>query len=262
MKIRLFPIFLAAAALASATDGGVNFHWSGRMAAGQLIEIKGVNGGIRAESTASKDVEIIAEKTGYRDDPAGVRIEVVDNGNGTTICAVYPAKSGRVNECRPGNSGRMNTDNNDVKVQFTVRVPAGVRFIGRTVNGSVQAIHLSADVEAHTVNGKIAVSTSATALADTVNGSIHATMGNGAWIRSRKFTTVNGSIEVDLPGNACADLDASTVHGQITTDFPLTVHGRFMDRSVRGTLGTGGHELKINTINGNITLRDLSRSTV
>lgn len=255
-------MLLATAGIASATDGGNNFHWTGRLAPGQLIEIKGVNGGIRAESTTAKEVEVSAEKTGYRYDPADVRIQVVNNGDGTTICAVYPSNGGRANECKPGNAGRMSTDNNDVKVQFTVRVPAGVRFIGRTVNGGVQALHLSADVEAHTVNGKIVVSTSGAALADTVNGSIHASMGNGSWERSRRFATVNGSIEVELPRNASADLDASTVHGQIVTDFPLTVRGRLVGRSIHGTLGSGGRELKITTVNGNITLRDLSRTTV
>ena len=262
MKKRLLAILFAAAGVAAATDGGNNFHWTGRLAPGQLIEIKGVNGSIRAESTSSKDVEVIAEKTGYRYDPADVRIQVVDNGNGTTICAIYPSSNGRSNECKSGLCGHLSTDNSDVKVEFTVRVPTGVRFTGRTVNGSVQAIRLNADVEAHTVNGKIVVSTSGAALADTVNGSIHASMGNGSWARSRRFATVNGSIEVELPSNASADLDASTVHGRIVTDFPLTVRGEFVGRSIHGTLGSGGRGLKITTVNGNITLRDLSRSTV
>ena len=261
MKKRLMAILFAAAGVAAATDGGNNFHWTGRLKPGQLIEIKGVNGSIRAEPATGKDVEVIAAKTGYRYDPADVRIQVVDNGNGTTICAVYPS-NGRSNECKSGLGGHLSTDNNDVKVEFTVRVPAGVRFTGRTVNGSVQATRLSADVEAHTVNGKIVVSTSGVALADTVNGSIHASMGNGAWVRSRRFATVNGSIEVELPSNASADLDASTVHGRIVTDFPLTVRGEFVGRSIHGTLGSGGRGLKITTVNGNITLRDLSKSTV
>src|SRR5213595_1573860 len=53
-----------------------------------------------------------------------------------------------------------NSDPDDVRVNFTVRVPAGVRFAGHTVNGEVDAANLSGDVEAHTVNGSIRVSTS------------------------------------------------------------------------------------------------------
>ncbi|MGA2597742.1 MAG: hypothetical protein ABSH09_12230, partial [Bryobacteraceae bacterium] len=78
MKKRLMAILFAAAGVAAATDGGNNFHWTGRLTPGQLIEIKGVNGSIRAEPATGKDVEVIAEKTGYRYDPADVRIQVVD----------------------------------------------------------------------------------------------------------------------------------------------------------------------------------------
>jgi hypothetical protein len=38
----------------------------------------------------------------------------------------------------------MNTHNNDVKVEFTVLVPQGVRFVGRSVNGDVEANSLAA----------------------------------------------------------------------------------------------------------------------
>jgi len=49
-----------------------------------------------------------------------------------------------------------------------------------------------------------------------VNGSIHATLGSAAWDGARKFTTVNGSIDVTLPLDVNADLAASTVNGSIT----------------------------------------------
>ena len=257
MSLRILSTFLAAAGLAFATDGGRHYHWTGHVAPGQLIEIKGVNGSVRAESTTGRNVEVYAEKTGRRYDPADVRIEVVPNGNGTTICAVYPSRTGRPNGCRPGAAGQ-DIQNNDVKVEFTVRVPKGVRFTGRTVNGGIYADHLGADVEAHTTNGKIALSTSGTALARTVNGSIHAILGKAEWNGARLFSAVNGSIEVEVPGNTNADVSASTVNGRIVTDFPITVHGRFVNRNLHGTLGSGGRELRIHTVNGSITLRSFN----
>ena len=57
------------------------------------------------------------------------------------------------------------------------------------------------------------------------------------------------------PG-ANADIHASTVNGHISTDFPLTVRGRMVvGKSLQGTIGSGGHELKLNTVNGSIHLR-------
>ena len=259
MLLRTFLILTAATGIAAATDGST-FQWTGKLAPGQLIEIKGVNGNIRAEATAGRDVEVIAEKSSLRTDPSEVRIQVVDNGNGTTICAVYPSKDSRPNECRPGEGGRMNTRKNDVKVEFTVRVPQGVRFTGRTVNGGIQADHLGADVEAHTVNGKIIVSTSGAAVAETVNGSIHAALGVPSWNGARRFETVNGSVEVELPPDSTTELTASTVNGRINTDFPVTVRGHFGYRAIHGTLGTGGsggRELRMKTVNGSIMLRQI-----
>ena len=47
----------------------------------------------------------------------------------------------------------MSVRDNDVNVEFRVKVPAGVRFVGRTVNGGIEASGITADAEAHTVNG-------------------------------------------------------------------------------------------------------------
>jgi hypothetical protein len=185
-----------------------------------------------------------------------VTIEVVEHDEGVTICAVYPGRSGE-NECRPG-GGKMNVRNNDTKVDFTVRVPAGVRFRGHTVNGDVEAEGLEGDVSAHTVNGGIQVSTSGFAEATTVNGSIRAEMGRADWSGDLDFSTVNGSITVLLPSEVNAEVRASTVNGSIETDFPLTVSGRFSRRRMQGVIGDGGRDLNFETVNGSIRLRRAS----
>ena len=124
-----------------------DFTWSGAIPQGRAVEIKGVNGDVRAEPSGSNQVEVVAVKSARRDDPASVRIQVVPHDGGVTICAVYPTREGaRPNECAPGDGGRNNVQNNDVTVRFTVRVPAGVTFIGKTVNGDVEATRLNGDV--------------------------------------------------------------------------------------------------------------------
>jgi hypothetical protein len=173
---------------------------------------------------------------------------------GVTICAVYPSTDGRPNECKAGSGGHMNVSHNDVKVEFTVRVPNGVRFIGRTVNGGIDAKSLSAPTEAHTVNGTVHLSTSSEAQAETVNGSITATLGSTSGSGNLKFSTVNGGINVDLPPGLNAQVHASTVNGHISSDFPLMVHGVIGRRTIDGTAGNGGRELKLSTVNGSIHL--------
>jgi hypothetical protein len=118
------------------------FRWHEPLAAGRLIEIKGINGNVEAGPATGGEVEVVAVKRGRRSDPESVRIEVVRHAEGVTICAVYPNVEGREpNTCAHG-SNRSNVRDNDVSVNFTVRVPAGVRFNGHTVNGNVEAYKL------------------------------------------------------------------------------------------------------------------------
>jgi hypothetical protein len=250
-----------AAATLSAAQGeqGSEFRWHGALAAGRVIEIKGVNGSVEAVPSSGGEVEVVATKRARRSNPDDVRIEVVEHGDGVTICAVYPnTDGGQPNTCAPGRGGHMNVRDNDTSVNFTVRVPAGVRFAGRTVNGKVRAEGLSADVEATTVNGSINVSTTGLARADTVNGSITASMGRADWTGEMEFKTVNGTIDVSFPAGLSADVEAKTLNGEISSDFTMTVQGIISRRHVSGTIGGGGRELRLETVNGSVQIRRAS----
>jgi len=230
------------------------FQWKGKIPAGLTIEIKGVNGDVTAVP-GTGDVEVTAVKSARRSDPEDVKIEVVPHGEGVTICAVYPSSGRQENSCEQGEHGHMSTRDNDVRVDFTVHVPAGVRLVARTVNGSVEAATLASDVAAATVNGHIRVATSGYAEASTVNGSIVASLGRANWSDDLRFTTVNGGITIDLPANVSADVRAHTVNGEIVTDFPIMVTGRLGPRRLNGTIGSGGRRLELTTVNGTIRLR-------
>ena len=234
-----------------------DFTWKKRMSAGQTLEIKGVNGDVRAVFATGDEAEVSATKQARRSDPDEVEIKVVEHADGVTICAVYPTprRARQDNECAPGDEGHMSTEDNDVNVTFVVKVPRGVHYAGHTVNGEIRAAGLQSNVEVQTVNGSIRVSTTGRALASTVNGSIDASMGTADWGEDVAFSTVNGGITLDLPAEVNAELRASTVNGDIISDFPVTVRGRFGPRRVSGTLGRGGHELELETVNGSITLR-------
>jgi DUF4097 and DUF4098 domain-containing protein YvlB len=237
-----------------------DFHWSGRLAAGRTIEIKGLNGDVHAEAASGNEVEVTATKTGRRSDPKEVEIRVVEHSGGVTICAVYPsADSSRPNTCAPEDGGNMNVRNNDVEVRFNVRVPQGVRFSGHTVNGGIETSALGSDVDAKTVNGDITVNSAGVAHAKTVNGSITASLGRADWSGPLEFKTVNGAITLDLPSDTSAEVEAETVNGDISTDFTLTVMGRLSRRHLSGTIGSGGgRELSLKTVNGSIRLRRAS----
>lgn len=235
-------------------DGsGREFRWQGAIPDGKAIEIKGVNGEVRAEVASGNQVEVVAIKRWGRSAPETVSVEYIEHEGGMTICALYPQRNGEPGRCKPG-AGGQSAYNNDVKVEFTVRVPAGVRFIGRTVNGNVRAEGLGSNVEARTVNGSINVRTAGHAQASTVNGSINVACGRADWNEPLEFNTVNGSIDLALPASARTEIRARTVNGKISSDLPLTVRGSMNARQLDGVIGgeESERQLKMATVNGSI----------
>jgi len=249
-RAALVALALAATGVSAQQD----FSWSGSVARGDAIAIRGVNGAIVARPTNGTEVRVTAEKHSKRDAVSTVSIQVVEDGRGVLICAVYPSRDrGEPNRCARGHGYHMDVKRNDVKVDFTVEVPAGVELKAVTVNGDVTSRDLSDAVEAVTVNGDIEIDTDGSATATTVNGSIEARVGRVS--DDLEFTTVNGGVTLTLPDGARADVEATTVNGNIETDFPITIRGRWGPRSAKGEIGGGGPSLEVTTVNGSIRLQ-------
>ena len=251
--------FILVAAGSIITAGGLaaqDFRWHASLTSGKTLEVRGISGRIRAVRATGGEAEVTAvKKAGRRGNPEDVEIKVVEGGDGVTICAVYPTRRSGMSECQPGGGHGDNIKDNDVSVDFEVRVPAGVDFLGSTVNGDVSASELPADARVSSVNGDVEVSAAGTARGTTVNGSVVATVGKAGWTGTLEFSTVNGGIRVTLPAGLDADIEASTVNGSIDSDFPITVEGRMRPREFRGRIGKGGRKLELTTVNGSIELR-------
>jgi DUF4097 and DUF4098 domain-containing protein YvlB len=230
-------------------------------------------GDVRAEHTAGDQVEVVGRRSG--DEVDRVRIEVVEREDGVVICAIYPASAGTWNGNGDGDSGRRRRDacddNNsgevdaeDARIDFTVRVPAGVKFASRTVAGDVNATGLRSAVDVATVSGDVTVSTTGTARAATVSGDVTATFGETDG-EDMEFASVSGNVILRLAGNVDAEVSAQTLSGEIESDFDLRVRGEDEDdddngfhieigSAASGTIGRGGPELNVNTVSGDIRL--------
>jgi hypothetical protein len=233
------------------------FQWSGTVAQGRTMMIRNINGAIRVEHSNSGKVEVNAEKQWRRGNPADVRIEQprVSGGN-VMICALWgpdaTCDEDGIHTPRRWN----NNNNNDVSVNFVVRVPDGVRVDISTVNGGLDVNGVTTEVLANTVNGAInAKSAGGPVRAKTVNGSINVSMGTARSSEDLSYETVNGSVTLELPSNFGAQLELSTVNGRVTTDFPITVVGTLSPRRLRGTIGDGSMHMRASTVNGSVTLR-------
>lgn len=264
--MRLSPIallpavaLLAACGDSTGPDGGSQsrterFTWSGQVAAGGTVEIRNINGAVRARRGAGP-VRVQALKEGGKDHPSSVRIEVIESAQGVTVCAVYPDVPGLPpNRCVPGMGADLSSRANDVSVTFDIELPAGVAFTGVTIAGDVEATGLAGHVRASTLAGDIDISTSATAEATTINGDITAAIGAFAWDRDLSFTAMSGHVTVRIPAQANAVVNGSTLDGSIATDFALRITRLGDWQRLSGTLGSGGRNLNIATTSGNIAL--------
>lgn len=251
-RLSILAVIITLTAAALAQDEGREFHWTGKLAPDQLLAIKNINGDIDATAVNTDQVEVTAEKSGPNADR--IRIVVVPGGQGVTICAIYPGGSTNCGSDESNYSGSGHGNNG--KVHFTIRLPKNVRFAADDVNGNVNAEDLGREVRANSVNGNVDVSTTSWVQAETVNGRIKASMGDAGWNGTLKIESVNGSIELDMPGDLSADVKFSSVNGHIDSDFPLTIsNGWPVGHSASGIIGKGGRELAIKTVNGNVELR-------
>ena len=231
-------------------------EWRGPIAPGKQIEVKGVFGDIRAVRTAGNDVVVRAIKIGRPNDVAAVDIEAVTHALGVTICAVYPDEPGHApNTCEPGMGGNMTVwdgGHGVVRVVFTVQVPDGVVLVGKNLTGDVAATGLRSDAFLSTQSGDVMVSTTRLATANTLSGSIVASIGLPDWGRDLEFSSMTGDVQVTIPTGTNAEVRAAARSGQIRSDFPLT---EMLPGDMRGTIGNGGPTLRLTTLSGDIALR-------
>ena len=257
-SLALLTALVVAAPLAAQTDDGTTFRWSGPVSAGHFIRLHNMNGDVRVERGTGTTVEVIAERRARRGDPKTVTFDVKLRADGdVVICALWGTDMRCTDDGSRGSyrSGNWSRDN-QFDVVMRVRVPDGVKTFARSTNGSVSVDGLTAEVDAGTTNGDVFVRTSGGPVnARTTNGSVNASLGQLSGSDAMFFTSTNGSVTVFAPPSLSADLEMSTVNGGLTTEFPLTVSGRFMSRSIRGTLGQGGRSIIVRTTNGDVALK-------
>ena len=80
---------------------------------------------------------------------------------------------------------------------------------------------------------------------------LHGSKLDSVW----SISSGDGGIEVALPGDLSADIDASTHDGHISSDIPIAVEGVISKSHVRGKMNGGGQTLTIRTGDGSVHLK-------
>lgn len=204
------------------------------------VELSNVHGDVTIRGWDKKQVDMKATKRGPADYLDDIEIEIDASPDRLTIETKYPRRRKETN----------------VSVEYELMVPKHAKLDSITnVNGSIDVSGVQGEIRINTVNGSAEMNgTTSSVDAETVNGNITAKWTEFPSDGAIKMRTVNGSLELELPSNANADLEASSINGSIHTDFPITVQGTFLSRRLEGKIGSGGSNIDLSTVNGAIDI--------
>jgi hypothetical protein len=126
----------------------------------------------------------------------------------------------------------------------------------RTGDGSIEARDLDGKVDADTGDGHIRLVGRFDALGvKTGDGSVDARVLPGSKMASSwTIRTGDGSVDIVLPADFQANIDATTGDGHISLGVPVTVEGTFSKSEIRGKMNGGGQQFTIHTGDGSIRL--------
>jgi len=243
------------------------------------VKVQTDDGAVRVSTGDIKQVEIRVEYTGYKLD-RDLRVSTTQTGDSVEVTA----KTG-------GDWGiHFGVGHRNLRVE--VHMPKDADLEVSTGDGSVEADSINGNLDVHTGDGHITLQGAHGNIrlhtgdghiegrdldgrADITTGDGHVNVegrfdslniktGDGSvTARASKGSTVtsgwnihtgDGSVDLDLPGELQANLDASTHDGHISLGIPVMVEGTFSSTKIFGKMNGGGQPIVVRTGDGSIHL--------
>src|SRR6185437_5257340 len=241
------------------------------------VNVDNVWGAIHVSGADSAQVEFVARKTiraetkeKLEQAKKEVTLEITQPANGVSLYVNGPFRC----QCQCCDNGCGSTRERQgyiVKYDFDIKVPRDVDLTVRTVNdGDVTVQNVSGEYSVHNVNGSVDLTNVAgSGTAKTVNGELKVLFRENPQANS-SFATLNGDVNLYFLPRLSADLRFKTFNGDVFTDFPMSAlpprqpveehqGAKFVfhaDRYTGGRVASGGPEIKIETLNGDIHIRE------
>ncbi len=242
-----------------------------------IVKAHLINGGILVKGYEGKEVIVEAKARGHVIGEEGEADDEAENESEnkhagmkrllTTGGSLDVEESKNVMEISVP-SWKMDTD-------LVIQVPVNTALELQAVNnGGIRVENVNGEIEVANVNGDIVLSRiTGSAVAQTVNGNVTATFNKLDGKKPLSLITLNGDVDLTVPGDAKADLKLKIDNqGEIYSDFELNVQnktqktvedkrshgGRYrvtIDKTVFASINGGGQEITLKTFNGDILLR-------
>jgi hypothetical protein len=250
------------------------------------VAVSTFDGSIEIRAWDKEEVEVVVEKRAASKEAAADILISAEQRDGNRITVnvtaerashfgihFHNSRSARLIVSAPAKSNIF-AKSGDGAIDIT-RISGSLEL--RSGDGSIKGTDLGGEVRAHTGDGAITLEGVSGKLdVDTGDGSVRANgkltsvrvrSGDGAInVRANggsaaesdwDITTGDGSVTLELPDGFDAELDAHTGDGGIEMrGITLSnVSGTIGRNSVRGRLGSGGHNVRVRTGDGSISLR-------
>lgn len=211
------------------------------------IQLSNINGDVSINACDCSQVNLRADISAS-DQTLRDRISVKIQHNDSTLNVETKYKQHADNHRNHGHS----------KVTYTLSVPNDVQLNDiDLVNGNLYINRVSGSLNADLVNGKlISDGQTRSTSVDTVNGKIKIHFSDLSHAENINLETVNGDIEIYLPTNANAMLEAQTISGRLSNDFGIEViKHKYVGSEMKGTIGSGDVKIKLENVNGKIAVK-------
>jgi hypothetical protein len=243
----------------------------------RMLDVDNVTGFIEVVGSQSDQVQLVVNKTIRAESKERmeaakkeVKLDVTEQPDLVKLYVDGPFRCNCNCDCGNDCNGWHGDRGYSVKMDFQLQVPRNIALKLKTVNsGHINVRDVTGNFSVSNVNGGIEMQNvgGGAAHARTVNGGVKVVFRENPKENS-DFGSINGSIDLYFVRGLSADFRFKTFNGGVYTDFPMTslpvqpasaeTHdGKFVYRSNRytgGRIGSGGMEIKADSLNGNIRI--------
>lgn len=230
----------------NASDVREEIRQSYELSPGARVELAGVNGSVKIETSDSKTAEVYVERTASTQESLNRRKVTIE---------------------ADANSLRIRAENGDggffsrllgssAAERVTLKLPRQISLFAKGVNGAFVTSDIDGPVEVAGINGRVQVGSAVgRATFKGINGSMVVGLkkidAEGVSLKG-----INGNIELQLASDVNADFDARGMNGQVTSDLPNVEIEKSKRRTYSARIGNGGAGITAKGINGNIRFTD------
>src|SRR5689334_12056148 len=226
----------------NASDVRQEIRQSYELAPGARVELTGLNGAVKIETSDSNKAEVFIERTAASQDALNARKVLIDadanslrihgeKGDGSFITRIFGSSAGE---------------------RVTLKLPRQIALYAKGVNVAFVTSDIDGAVEVTGVNGRVQIGSAVgRATFKGINGNMVVGLkkldSDGVTLSG-----INGNIELQVSSDLNADFDAHGMNGQVVSDLPNVAIDRNKRGSYSGHIGSGGAGITAKGINGNI----------